>query len=172
MKTLALKIDDTIVELIDFAQAGHGQIKIFAQNAVYSHYWGAMGTGIVDFVARINQDYFLRKLNPHDRGVFCSKKTLQNLRKFIKKELPSHRCMEEQKKLRAELNTIKGKSERVAASILAELSEGQAEELQEVVATIKSDPWFFLERIDSEKDIWLGKLFGQLQKRLRKMING
>jgi hypothetical protein len=174
MKTLAIKIDNAIVELIDHDSIGRGQIRIHAQDKTYAHYWGAMGTNIVDFVARIDLSYFLNKLNPHDYGIFCPRQTLKNIRKFIRNEVPWYQDTDAQKKLREDLKEIEGQNENLALHVIASLRSDDAltDRLQDAINTLKSDPWHFFVRKASAQEIWLSKLFCKLQRRLRRLING
>lgn len=174
MKITVLKIKDAIVELTDYSGDGQGQIKIHTPERVYSHYWGSMGTHIVDFVTHINQGYFLSKLNPRDNGDFCPRKTLRNIRKFIKHEVPWYQDIDAQKELRQELKEIESGNENLALYVMNNLSvtDAQGDQLREAINTIKADPWHFLGRTASAQDIWLGALFRVLQKQLRRLING
>ena len=173
MQETTLKIDDTIVELIDYG-SGRGQIKVRGSVGNFSHFWGAMGEGMIAFVARINESYFLRKLNPRDNGVFCPRRTLKNVRAFVKSEIPWYECKKEQKRLREELKRLeKDIGEETAMRILSSLTVEESDDYnyKYMISSLVSEPWHYFGYKKSETDILLSNMIKKLQKRLRRIAS-
>lgn len=85
-----LRIESADVILNDMGN-GHGKIIISDDNWGYnfSYYWGAMGNSLEDFLCKINTDYFIGKLGPHENGPVNPKKTITNIRKALNEYLYS-----------------------------------------------------------------------------------
>jgi len=176
LNSTLVKIDDAVIELIDCGE-GTGHIKVNASDAGlghFSYYWGAMGTSIVPFVASINEGYFLNKLNPYDRGVFCARATLKQVRNFVKESLRWHECLKEQKRLRQELKKLEDiddEDRMVRALGRLSVEDSDNYRFKEVISAIQSEPWSFLDRTNSKYNIFLGKLFKKLKTRLKVFKN-
>lgn len=177
-----LKIDQTDIILDD---EGDGRGKITISNTYgynYSTYWGSMGKrGLKEFLLGMNNDYFINRL-VSDTGVFCGKKSVKNVRRFIREEmsyeLPWYKFMKAQKELRERLKELEScDSDRDFVSAMSnlsgslyclELSYDDEKEFNEILGVLETEPWHFIDYKPSNDVIFLERLFPKLQKKLKK----
>lgn len=175
-----IKIDDTDIILQD---EGNGRGKITISNVWgynYSHFWGAMGMPLKEFLLSINESYFIDKLSsPFDRGVFDGKGTIRNVRKFIRTdfEIPWYQHMSAQKELREflkDMESIESENEFVdkMSNIsddlsLFNLSREDEKEFRDALKSLEIEPWRFIETGPSHEYLFLKKLFPKLQKKIK-----
>lgn len=182
IKVTEFKIGETAIILENF-DYGQGKITVKDYNhGVYSHYWGAMGGTLEDFLLSINSDYFADKLlgrrNMHS---FDAKKTFRNVRKFIREEigLPWYKHLEFQEDLREKLNTFQSNCVEYNSEhyfidhfdwYLSKLlsfnrieDRYDREDLETAFKEI-SEPWGFIETSESETTKWLKKLHTKIKK--------
>ena len=110
-----LRVEGTDVYLHEY---GDGKGKLTISNTYgynYSHYWGAMGESLSEFIKTINSEYFADKLLGYrnDSQQMDVKKTFTQLRKFFREEmdLPFYKHMEFQKDLREKLKDFQSDCE-------------------------------------------------------------
>lgn len=177
-----ISIGSTDIFLEDY-EPGQGKITISdTEHGAFTHYWGAMGSNISEFVQSINTDYFVRKLSSDDR-VFSAKKSVQAIRRYIrndmKYDLPWYRWPDAQKELREFIEELEqchseenfvDECYKIPKRIIAlNLDKYETEEFEGIVKDIfTNEPWNFIEKEPSQQAIWLTKLLPKLQKQLRK----
>lgn len=177
------RIDEADIILEDLGE-GKGKIIIAAAYGYnFSYYWGSMGSSLKEFLCSINVGYFINKLSdPNDNGVFDGKASVANIRKYIKDDLkydlPFYKYMEAQKSLREllkEAEACETQHEFVDAisnipkSVdTISLNRYDTKEFEEIIESLCSEPWNFISTKDSDKSIFLRRLFPKLQKELRK----
>ena len=181
----SFKIGETDIILEDY---GDGKGKIIIANTWgynYSYYWGSMGSSLKEFLCSINMYYFTNKLSdPSDNGVFSAEKSVSNFRKYLKTEfkydLPWYKWPEAQKSLREELKNIEEcESEESFVYNMnklylnidySSLDRYDEEEFIDIIKSACNEPWCFIEKKDSNKTIFLKRLFPKLQKELKKQL--
>jgi hypothetical protein len=181
-----ITIDGTDVLLDDL---GEGRGKIIIANSYgnnYSTYWGSMNSSLREFLLGINESYFTNRLTPPtDRGEFCGKRSVRNVRQHIKTELsyeiPWYKFMETQKSLRGVLKDMErceSDSEFVSAMSkisnavdYSDLDRWDEEEFRGAMESLECEPWHFIEMGPSHHTLFLNKLFKNLQKCLRKNVS-
>tara|TARA_R110000796_G_scaffold88978_1_gene192343 strand:+ start:1321 stop:1875 length:555 start_codon:yes stop_codon:yes gene_type:complete len=180
-----IEIGNTDVFLEDLGE-GKGKITISdTEGFNFSHYWGSMGGPLDEFILQLDEGYFSMKLKPiDDRGVFCSKRSVSAIRKFIKEEysyeLPWYAFKEFQKELREELREISkySHSEEDFVRRCEELrnhcwySDGykQEKEFKEIMDSLFQEPWHFIVKTESNDTIFLKNLLPKLKKVLTKQL--
>ena len=179
-----IKIGETDIMLDDM---GNGKGKITISNTYgynFSYYWGSMGRSLREFLRETNESYFISNLlPPYDSGEFDGKKTMRNVRKFIKDEmsyeLPWYKYMEQQKNLRERLNEIQrcesdrqfvDEMMRISQDVdgCYELDKYDREEFISALKMLECEPWHWIEMGPSDNERFLTKLFPKLQKELKK----
>lgn len=103
----SFKINNTDIILQDHGN-NKGKIIISLWDKYnFSHYWGAMGGTLKEFLLSINVDYFVTKLCPAGRWeVFDGKKPATRTRKEIKEFLQWYEHRDFQKHMREEIKKI------------------------------------------------------------------
>lgn len=176
-----LKIKDTDIFLEDYEKLGQGKITISDPwIGAFTYTWGSMGSGIADFIKRINGDYFADKLCPNNY-VFNSKGSVKNIRKYIreelKNELPRYKFMECQKEMRSLIKNLEycgsdiefiDSCIKLPDNICAlNTSYKEEKEFTDIIEPIfKCEPWHFIATEPSNQYIWLKKLHKELKKKL------
>lgn len=169
---------ETSVYLEDF---GEGKGKIIVDSYGYgasSHYWGAMGSDLKEFIVSINSDYFAGKLS-RSEYVFSGKATAREVRRYIREELPYelpwYKYQSAQKELRKHIKEIEylGSVEEFVShmdwldpgTMTYELDRDEEKEFIEVVeGHLKSEPWHFAMEDTSKEYKFLQKVHTQLKK--------
>lgn len=179
---IRLKIDGTDVFIEDLGD-GKGKVtisNIYGHN--YSHYWGAMGSNILDFIIRINSEYFADKLLGYvSMYSYDDRKTFANLRKHIQNEiLPWYKHLEFQSDMRQKLNEFQSEcnTENDFVDKFQYFINGldyylisdrfDRESIESEFKSI-SEPWGFLGDKPSDKYLWLINLHKKIIKKLKKM---
>lgn len=179
-----LKIDQTDVFIEDGPVAGQGKITVSDPwMGAYTYAWGAMGSGIEEFLCSINPDYFADKLCRND-NVFDAKQSVRNIRKYIreelKHELPFYKYPELQKEMRENLKEMEQEcdteQEFVDACmrftdgiICAEASYREENEFKDIIdGVFKTEPWNFIATKASKEYIWLKEIHGKIKGELKK----
>jgi hypothetical protein len=174
-----IKIEQTDVFLENFEKLGQGKITISDPwMGAFTYSWGAMGSGILEFIKRINPDYFAGKLCREDY-VFDAKTSVKNIRKYIKDELkhelPYYKYPELQKEFRIELKKLeKCSTDNEFVDACFALPERmlcmgatfrEENEFKDIISGIfKTEPWGFIAQKPSPKYIWLKKIHSELIK--------
>lgn len=174
-----VKIDNTdvFIEDIDINQGKITVSNTYGYN--YSHYWGSMGCNIFEFLTKINSDYFASKLiDSNDRYSFDSKGTFKNVREYIRYEigLKWYEHTEFQKEMREILKSFQESCEdermfvdNFFSSFVDRLDfyliDGRYDR-DRISNDFKniSEHWYFINKKESQKYIWLTKLHKQLIK--------
>lgn len=173
-----LRIKETDVMLDDY---GRGKGKITISNSYgfnYSHYWGSMGCSLKEFLMNINESYFIMKLSPvSDQGKINIKASVRNVRNAIKEEMAWYKYMSLQKELRQEIKRLEScysdenfidRCFEISNNIWTEYDcRFEREEFESIVKGVFNEPWHYLEHGDSENEIFLKKLFKQIQKKIK-----
>lgn len=173
-----LKIDTTNIFLEDLGD-GKGRITISDDyRGAFNHYWGSMGCSLNEFLINIDSCYFAGKLC-RTRTEFDAKKSVSNIRKYIKTELstelPFWKFMPAQKELRESLNELEDceTSNEFIDQCLAlpgnlfcfGLDRDEEEEFKSIIAEVFTcEPWLFIEEVDSSEVKWLMSLHGKIKK--------
>lgn len=181
-----IEIGNTDVFLEDLGN-GKGKISITdTEGYNYSHYWGAMGGNLEEFLCHINEDYFAMKLKPdEDRGTFDANLSVREIRKFIKEEysydLPWYKYMEFQKELREKLKDIEryAYNEDEFVRMCYDIPDSNWDSLDyraeiEFVSIMKSlfeEPWYFIVRSESKHTKFLKKLLPKIKQQLKTIKN-
>lgn len=167
---------ETTVYLEDFHE-GKGKIIVDSyEHGAFSHYWGAMGSDLKEFIKSINSDYFAGKLSRNEY-TFSGKATAKEVRRYIREELPWYKYQSAQKELRKHIKEIEylGSVEEFVShmdwldpdSMTYELDRWEEEEFIEVVEEhLKSEPWHFAMEDTSREYKFLQKVHTQLKKML------
>jgi len=167
--------------ILENYELGQGKIIIAGPNGNFSYYWGSMGKiPIEQFILEIQEDYFVGKLStPSSQGEINMKKTLTNIRKYIREEseLEWYQFMEAQKELRAELNGMKyitspdifvDKAMNITDNLYYPgLTRYEEKQFKEIVESIFMEPWHFIEYGQSTEDRILRWLFKEIRKKLK-----
>lgn len=175
-----IQIDETDIFLDDM---GDGRGKIIISNTWgynFSHFWGSMGSDLKEFLTRINKSYFINKLLPHyDNGQFDPKKTIRNVRKYIRTEfdIPWYQHMSAHKELREFLKELETcDSQRLFVHYMSNISDSihcfdlnyqDEQEFKSALKVLECEPWHFIEMGPSNSQIFLEKLYPKLQKKLK-----
>lgn len=180
MKTL--KIDTTDVILMDLApNSGKIIISDSSCNYTFSYQWNAMSGNLWEFLSRINEEYFVKNLSPARHGRFNSKKTMQEVRKWLRNdcELMWYQHMEFQKCLREELKSIENSVDSVEefCSYMGRLPDTlpywrfdkkwETEKVKEQLSYLSDEPWSFVIEDEPYENIWLAKLFQKLRQAIQ-----
>lgn len=177
-ETFFLK-DVTEVTLHNYEQFGQGKIIISnPYNQNYSYYWGSMGVSIQDFLLQINESYFTNCLcSPGDNGVFDGKKSVHQIRYYIryemKHDLPWYKFMEQQKELREYLKDAEEcENEYQFVDYVSSIPKKfnyytDGREFVGIVEGLCTEPWNFIEKSPSQNTIFLKKIFKEIQKQLK-----
>lgn len=182
LKLKHLKIGTTDI-FLDNKGEGKGKITISDTSMDYnfSHYWGAMGCDLEEFIQGINEYYFSSKLNPGDNGVFCPKSTMRNVRKFIKEELsyelPWYSYLSAQKELRERLREIENacNDEKDFIDYMMSLTDDlmcydlnyqDETDFKGIIKVLGQEPWSWIEKVESPKTVWLKEFLPKLKKGL------
>jgi hypothetical protein len=179
-----LRIDKTDVILKDYDD-GQGKIIISNDDFGYnfSFYWGSMGknTNIKKFLQETNSSYFVNKLGLCGDGDIDVKRTVRNIRKYIREEmdLPWYKHMEFQKDMRERLNNLEGIiyspdnfvyvwDNFVKYSLDYYLIDDKFER-EEIESAFKGicEPWYFIANKEHRENIWLDKFHEKLVKHLK-----
>lgn len=177
-----IKIGTTDVFLDD---KGEGKGKITISDTEWdincSFYWGSMGCSLKEFLLQINADYFEGKLNMGDHGIFDAKKSIKNVRKYIREEmeyqLPWYLYPSAQKELRERLKEIEDyccseeqfidQMSNISDSIYCyDLGYKEEKEFRGIIQELEQEPWHFIEKSPSEKSKWLKTFLPKLKKNL------
>lgn len=174
-----IKIDSTDVFLEDLGE-GRGKISITNTDGFnYSTSWGATTTPLVEFLCKIDSDYFTKNLisvgNRYDLDV---KGTFKNIRQHIRDEImPWYEHKLFQSDMRNKLNKfqqqvitynsreffVDGFFEFIK-SLDYDLLDGWTSSTIEKQFKDISEPWYFIETKKSYEYIWLEKLHHKLKK--------
>jgi hypothetical protein len=178
-------IDSTDI-FIDELSDNKGKITISNPYGLnFSCWWGSMGGTLKDFLLSMNEGYFINKLSDHsDVGEFDGKTTIRNVRRFIRKDwdgnTPWYKCMELQKELRDKLKEFEDlESSDSFVSNMIGLSESihigwsptyDETEFSSLLDALGCEPWHWIERKDSNKSVFLKRIFPLIQKEIKKII--
>tara|TARA_R110000796_G_scaffold250514_1_gene379588 strand:- start:7050 stop:7598 length:549 start_codon:yes stop_codon:yes gene_type:complete len=178
-----IEIGNTDIFLEDLGPS-KGKISITdTEGYNYSHFWGAMGGNLEEFITKINEDYFATKLKPDgDGGVFDAKLSVRAIRRFIKEEcsydLPWYEFMEFQKELREKLKDVENYSHSEADfvrrcsdipdSFWSALDYKAEREFVDIIEGVFQEPWHFIVKSESKHVRFLKKLLPQIKKQLNK----
>lgn len=184
---VTFKVDTADIILNDLGE-GQGKIIISDGNWGYnfSYFWGSMGSNLIDFLIRINADYFAGKLGPHERGEINAKKTVSSIRKALKEnfnnEYPWYVEKEFQANLRAELKDIEQEGFAntdhyfsLINSFTNNLNYYLIEDsydrknIEETIKSIFSEPWHYIVQDEHREVVYLTKLHKKLVKELNKI---
>ena len=180
------KIDETDIILEDYDD---GKGKIIIANTWgynFSFFWGSMGSSLKDFLCRINVDYFINKLSdPLDNGAIDAKKSVVNFRNHLKTEykydLPWYKWPEAQKSMREKLREIENDCESEESFVYSmenlykhidcsSLNYKENREFESIINSACSESWYFIIKGDSNKKVFLRKLFPKLQRELKRQL--
>ena len=183
---ITFKIDTADIILDDL---GDGQGKIIIADTSwgynFSYFWGAMGGPLIDFLIRINSDYFTDKLGPIAEGEINDKRTIKNIRRAIREqfniEYPWYKEKEFQKELREEINNL-GEEGFVSTDhffnkinhftnnlnyyLIDDVYERK--NIQQLIKDIFNEPWSYLDYDEHKQNVYLTKLHKKLVKELKK----
>jgi hypothetical protein len=181
----SFRIGTTDVILQDY-EDGKGKIIISDDDFGYdfSYYWGAMGenTNLKKFITSINSDYFVNKLGPHSQGPIDSKRTMRNVRRFIREEmdLPWYKHLEFQKDMREKLNDFQNEiytdyqfAEEWNSLVDYRLDYYLIEDRfdrEEIESAFKGicEQWYFIEYETHPENVWLNNFHKKLVKYFNK----
>lgn len=176
-----LKIDTTDIILMDLApNSGKIIISDSSWNYTFSYQWNAMGSNLKEFLCRINEEYFTKNLTTARGGVFNSRKTMIEVRRWLRNdcELKWYQHTEFWKEIRYELNSIESSAENSEEFCvqMGRLPESlpywrfdrkwEVEEVKEKLAGLSDEPWNFIVEDEPHQNIWLAKLHGKLKELL------
>lgn len=176
-----LKIKGTDIILQNYDQKGQGKI-IVSDNWMgsFSYVWGGMESDIEEFIQTIHSDYFADKLCSN-RYVFSAKKSVSNVRKFIREELiydlPWYKFPEAQKEMRANLKELENCTSEnefvdrmlsfVDDIIVVEISFEEQREFEDIIKPVFTcEPWNFIGEDLSEEYKWLCNIHRELKLQL------
>lgn len=179
-----IKFKDTDIILQNFEKNGQGKI-IVADNwrGAFTYSWGAMGSDINNFICDINNDYFARKLLSGGCYTFSGKKSVSNVRKYIREELyydlPWYKYMGAQKELREALKTMEntsspdefvyGMSQLSNRLMCYELDINEERDFMDIVKShFENEPWHFIGEDLSNEYHWLCDIHNKLKKELKR----
>ncbi len=174
---LKIRIKETDV-FFDNQGDGRGKLTLSNWRVSYSYYWGAMGSDLQSFITRINSDYFASKLlGTRNIYCFCPKKTMRNLRAFIKEEIPWYKHMGFQKDMREKINDYFSDCETSSDFVnswnrfVDNLSYYEIDcryDREEVESVFKdlSEPWYLIGETTSQEYNWLKDFHGELVNHL------
>jgi hypothetical protein len=168
--TKTLRISGTDVIMYDY-EAGKGKIIISNDDFDYnlSYYWGSMGESydLSKFIRKISTGYFVNKLGLRgDVGEINIKKTMVNVRKFIKNDADWkwYYDIDADKELRKELNIIQKYTSStdefihrmMTLDIVYPTFQGDVKiEFEALVEQLRSEPWFFIVKDEPPVNVWL-----------------
>lgn len=165
---------------------GDGRGKLILSDDDYDHnvsyYWGCMGEGydLSKFIQKTSTEYLVRKLGKRDSdGPIDMKKTMRNVRKFIREETEWRFYMdtEADKELRRELNEIQSGSydENNFIQLMSNINpvawldkSYYQTEWNDMIEQLKCEPWHFIQHSLPEVNVWLFKFIPKLQSYLKK----
>jgi len=178
MKTLNIEGTDIYMEDIE---DGRGKITISdSWRGAYTHFWGAMGSNISKFLCDINADYFADKLCTNTYK-FSGKKSVKNVRKYIREEmsydLPWYEFMSAQKELRKKLKAMESCSsanefvDRMSnlhnELYCLDLSYDEEKEFLDIIKShFACEPWNFIQEEVSNEYVWLCNIHKKLKVKL------
>jgi len=184
-----IRIGTTDVILQDYGD-GKGKIIISDDDYGYnfSFYWGSMGktmgkaSTLAQFLCEINSSYFVMKLGPSGDGPIDAKRTIRNIRKYIREEmcLEWYEHMEFQKDMRECLNDFEREiyspeqfvnnwhsfAEYTLNYYLIDDKYDRKE--MESNFTGICEPWYFIVTEERRENIWLDKFHKKLVRTLKK----
>ena len=170
-----INIDGISIYLEDM-EYGKGKIIITGYHNSYSAYWGAMGSTLLEFISRIDSDYFISNLT-NNMFTFDGKQSVANVRKYIREEiryeLPWYKFMEGQRELREELKKLEScNSDKEFVYSLPNIVDNLLcigmswEDEKEFIQILKDsfqEPWHFIGEKKSGEYKFLKKLHGKLK---------
>lgn len=186
-KLTHFRIDYTDVILQDY-EDGKGKIIISNddRDINLSYYWGSMGQGynLSKFILQTDNGYLINKLGERDDyGPINMKKTMANVRKFIREESGWKWYMspDDDKELRSELNRIQSNSidsrdfvERMSNIDLHKFYSGSdiyydgKDYFKDMIRGISVEPWYFIVNEPPATNVWLSKFLPKLREHLKK----
>ncbi len=186
-KLTHFRIDYTDVILQDY-EDGKGKIILSNddRDINLSYYWGSMGKGynLSKFILKTNDGYLINKLGERDGdGPINMKKTMANVRKFIRKESGWKWYMspDDDKELRNELNTIQSNSidsrdfvKRMCNIDLHKFYSGSdiyyygKDYFTDMIRGISDEPWYFIVNDPPPTNVWLSKFLPKIREHLKK----
>lgn len=168
-----LKIEYADIMLDD---KGEGKGKVTVSDTQFytsSYYWGAMGMSLREFLKKINSDYFAGKMcsKTYQND---SKKTVKNIRKYIREEmaydLPWYKFMNEQKELRRFLKELEGYDCNTIVEMLFNIKDYficEDEEFVKIIdAHLSVEPFHFIGQTVTPEYEYFKKLHSKLKKAL------
>jgi len=167
-KVTKFKVEDLDVVLIDY-RVGQGKIMIAGNGVSGSYFWGAMGGRLVDFISRIDVNYFSKNVLG-DLYVFCGKTSAKNVRAYFRQNWSWYKDVEFSKELARVLQSAAGTRdeydfERVIRGLLLESPED--DDVAEHIGYV-TDYWYeFIGRKDSREYRYIQKIFPKLQRHCR-----
>lgn len=182
---ISFRIDYADVILQDFGN-NKGKIIISDDDWGYnfSYYWGSMGKNLIDFLLGLNSDYFCYKLGPSEKGPINVKKTMSNVRKEIRQELPWYECVEFQKDMRLELKLLESEvydqndfvesmydfPKRLDYNLID--NEFRKRDIVDTIYSIfETEPWNFIVYEEHKQIKYLSNFFPKLKKTLNEYKN-
>ena len=171
MEVIKIEYADIILD-----DQGEGRGKVTVSDTQFytsSHYWGAMGMTLKEFIKKIGSDYFAGKMcsNAYQND---SVKTVKNIRKYIREEmsydLPWYKFTEDQKELRRFLKELESRDCNAIVVILFNIENYLIYEDDEFITIIKDhlsvEPFHFIgQNLTPEY-----RYFEKLHKKLKKAI--
>jgi hypothetical protein len=173
------KIENTDIFIDDFDKIGQGKITISNPwMGAFTYGWYATRSHINEFLKDIDSDYFAKNLC-RNMYVFDGKKSVTNIRKYIREELkydlPFYKFQKLQKEMRIELKKLEAcESDTEFVDMCRQLPDEifcydtTYDEKREFIKIInevfKDEPWNFISRKKSPEYIWLKNLHSKLKK--------
>lgn len=178
-EVISYSIDGTDVILTEYG-IGKGKIIVADLDGYnFSYYWGAMGERTLrEFILQLNGCYFTDKLNrPKDLRDFCIKKTMANVRRYIRDEINWYDDKEAQKELRTQLNYIQEHAldHNDFVSRMQEIGEDltwciidKSDDFDSLLECLADSPWHWIEWTPSRNELFLNALLPKLQEEIKK----
>lgn len=182
---ISFKIDSADVILNDLG-SGQGKIIISDSNWGYnfSYFWGAMGGTLVDFLCRINSDYFTNKLGPTEQGEINTKKTITSIRKAIREyfnsEYPWYVEKDFQQNLRDELKKLESEGFYSVDHYFNSINrfidnlnyysindKFDRENIESIIQSIFNEPWYYIVYDEHRQNVYLKEFHKKLVKELK-----
>jgi len=162
-----------------------GKVTISGIDRNYSAQWGAMNGNLTEFLLKINSDYFASNLlGSRNSYSFNTKATFAEIRRYIREELnlPWYKYLTFQSTLRDSLNEFQ--------KVMAEYPDERyfvdnfyfylntwpnfhliddSYERKRIESDFKSltEPWYFIQKSESEECKWLKTFHGKIKKELK-----
>jgi hypothetical protein len=180
-----LKIGSTDIYLVDGERVGQGKITVSdGYRGAFTTSWGAMGSKLSEFLCGINEYYFAENmLGAVSSQVFDGKRSVTNIRKYIREELsydlPWYIFMSAQKEMRQELKKLEEcnsetdfvyRCQNFVDELLCDgLNYKDESEFKTIIRDVfDGEPWNYIATKESSTYLWLCDLHKKIKKRLKK----